>query len=55
MDAVVKSHRSAPIDQELLARYQVSIDNELQKAIRCLREAQEWRFRAIDSSFASEV
>jgi hypothetical protein len=44
---LVKSHRSARFDQELLARYQVSIDNELHRAIRALREAQR-RFRAIE-------
>ena len=47
---LVKSHRSVPIEQELLTRYQIAIDNELHKAIRALREAQEWRFRAIEST-----
>ena len=48
MAELVKSHRSAPIDQELLTRYQGSVDNELHKAIRALREAQLWRLRTLD-------
>ena len=47
---MVKSHRSAPIEQDLLSRYQPSLDNELYKAIRALREAQQWRLKAIDST-----
>jgi hypothetical protein len=37
-------------DLELLARYQSTLDNQLYKALRALREAQEWRLKAIDAS-----
>jgi hypothetical protein len=30
---------------ELFARYQTTIDNQLYKALRSLREAQVWRLR----------
>jgi hypothetical protein len=33
---------------ELLARYQTTLDNQLYKALRALREAQEWRCRRTD-------
>jgi len=46
--ALVKSQQSAPINQQLLARYQTALDNELYRAIRALREAQEWRLRTLD-------
>jgi hypothetical protein len=33
-----------PVPQlELMARYQTTLDNQLYKALRALREAQEWR------------
>ncbi|MDB0573094.1 hypothetical protein LBW59_20270 [Ralstonia solanacearum] len=47
--ALVKGQQSAPINQQLLARYQTALDNELYRAIRALREAQEWRLKTIDS------
>lgn len=33
--------------REALSRYQVMLDNELYKAIKALREAQEWRYKAL--------
>ena len=40
-----------PQDQlELFARYQTTLDNQLYKALRTFREAQEWRFKSIDSA-----
>jgi hypothetical protein len=35
--------------RESLAKYQVMLDNELYKAIKALREAQEWRLKFIPS------
>lgn len=33
---------------ELLSRYQTTLDNQLYKALRALREAQEWRFKTVE-------
>lgn len=33
---------------EVLARYQTMLDNQLYKALRALREAQEWRLRTLE-------
>ena len=33
---------------ELLTRYQTTLDNQLYKALRALRDAQEWRLKSID-------
>jgi hypothetical protein len=33
---------------ELLARYQTTLDNQLYKALRALREAQEWRLKTLE-------
>jgi len=52
---LVKSQRSAPIDQELLARYQTALDNDLVKAIKVLRETQEWRLHAIEPAGAAVI
>jgi hypothetical protein len=45
----VRDKRCIPEDKylELFARYQVMLDGELYKAIKVLREAQAWRFKAI--------
>lgn len=43
--ALVQQKESAPVTNELLCRYQAALDNELYKAIRALREQQEWRRR----------
>lgn len=39
----VKIKQSAPINNELLIRYQTALDSELYKAIEALRKQQEWR------------
>lgn len=33
---------------EILSRYQTTLDNQLYKALRALREAQEWRLKTLD-------
>ena len=33
---------------EILSRYQTTLDNQLYKALRALREAQEWRLKTIE-------
>ncbi len=43
---VVQDRESLPITNQLLTRYQVTLDNELYKALKALREQQEWRLRA---------
>lgn len=43
----VRIKLSAPIGNELLARYQAGIDNEMYKAIEALRKQQEWRSKGI--------
>ena len=34
---------------EVFSRYQSTLDNQLYKALRALREAQEWRLKTIDA------
>ena len=34
---------------EVFSRYQTTLDNQLYKALRALREAQEWRLKTIDA------
>ena len=41
----LKLKQSAPIHNELLMRYQASMDAELYKAIEGLRKQQEWRIK----------
>lgn len=43
----VRAKRTSPIHNELLARYQAGIDNELYKAIEALRKQQEWRSKGM--------
>ena len=38
---------------ELLARYQTTLDNQLFKLLKALREAQEWRLKTIDPVYQS--
>ncbi len=40
---LVKAQVSAPVNNELLGRYQAALDNELYRAIEALRKQQEWR------------
>ncbi len=35
---------------ELFARYQTTLDNQIYKALKALREAQEWRLKTIEAS-----
>lgn len=46
---LVKSNLSLPANHELFSRYQTALDNELYRAIRALREAQEWRLKTLDN------
>ena len=43
----LRNKLTAPIGNELLARYQAGIDNELYKAIEALRKQQEWRSKGM--------
>lgn len=43
----VRAKLTSPIHNELLARYQAGIDNELYKAIEALRKQQEWRSKGM--------
>lgn len=38
---------------ELLARYQTTLDNQLYKALRALRESQEWRLKTLEATAAT--
>ncbi len=40
---LAQAQLSAPINHELLGRYQTALDNELYRAIDALRKQQEWR------------
>ena len=35
---------------EVFSRYQTALDNQLYKALRALREAQEWRLKTLDAA-----
>ncbi len=35
-------------DMELLSRYQTTLDNQLYKALRAFRQAQDWRLKTLD-------
>lgn len=47
--ALVKSQHSVPFNHELISKYQTTLDNELYRAIRALREVQEWRLQSTGS------
>lgn len=47
---LVRSAHSAPLQNELISRYQTALDNELYRAIRALRETQEWRIKTLDNA-----
>ena len=49
---LVKAQLSAPINNELIGRYQTTLDNELYKAIEALRKQQEWRSKAVVDNVA---
>lgn len=40
---------------EVLSRYQTTIDNQLYKALRAFREAQEWRLKTLDGSVGDDA
>ncbi len=40
---------------ELLARYQTTLDNQLYKALRALRDAQEWRLKTLEHNALAVV
>jgi hypothetical protein len=48
--SLVRSERAIPEKEtrELLAKYQVMLDNQLYKAMKALREAQEWRLKTLE-------
>jgi hypothetical protein len=50
--SLVRSERAIPHEQmrELLTKYQVMLDNELYKAMKALREAQEWRLKTLEGA-----
>ena len=39
---------------EIFSRYQTTLDNQLYKALRALREAQEWRLKTLDAKAATD-
>ena len=39
-----------PDTLELLSRYQTTLDNQLYKALKALREAQEWRLKTLEAA-----
>jgi hypothetical protein len=54
--AMVKSKRAILQDKtrETLMKYQVMLDNEFYKAIKALREAQEWRLKTLETVSENE-
>lgn len=40
---------------ELLSRYQTTLDNQLYKALRALRETQEWRLKTLEASCSANI
>ena len=40
---------------EVLGRYQTTLDNQLYKALRALREVQEWRLKTIEADTATDA
>ena len=39
---------------EIMARYQSTLDNQLYKALKALREAQEWRLKTLEAVAAAD-
>jgi hypothetical protein len=50
--SLVRSERAIPETEtrELLAKYQVTLDNQLYKAVKALRETQEWRLKTLEGA-----
>ena len=42
----------APDALEVFSRYQAALDNQLYKALRALRDAQDWRLKTLDAEVA---
>jgi hypothetical protein len=40
---------------DVLARYQTTLDNQLYKGLRALREAQEWRLKTLEPNATTEA
>ena len=40
---------------EVFSRYQTTLDNQLYKALRALREAQEWRLKTLEAAVGAEA
>ena len=53
----VKAKRLVLPDEalEVFSRYQTTLDNQLYKALRALREAQEWRFKTLDAAAGADA
>lgn len=51
MAETVKATRAVlqPEALEIMSRYQTTLDNQLTKSLRSLREAQEWRLKTLDA------
>jgi hypothetical protein len=51
LPAIVSRHRlCVPNESDKLSRYQSSLDNELYKAMRALRQAQTWRVDVLETN-----
>ena len=49
-EAVKQTRAVLPHDAlDVLSRYQTTLDNQMTKALRALREAQEWRLKTLDA------
>lgn len=46
---LIRESQGVPMAQDVLARCQSALDNDLYKAMRALREARAWRLRTIES------
>lgn len=53
----VRTRAKVPKDDvlDLFTRYQVSLDNQLYKALRALREAEDWRLKSLDGTSEQPV
>jgi len=54
---LVRAQRAIPLGEarDKLARYQTMLDNGLYKALKALREAQQWRMATIDIAHEADV
>ncbi len=51
LSELVRAERAIPVAEvrEPLSRYQTTLDNQLYKTLKSLREAQQWRLSSIDA------